>query len=316
MTAETTIRVQWAELPAELRTEVEMRSDSPVIEATSQSGGFTSGVAAILRHANDKLSFVKAVRDQDFMSNNYRRESGISARLPPNAPAPRFRFVIDDHGWVLLAFDAVVGILPAQPWQDDQLRAVLDAMENLAEALTPSPIADLPSMAEAHEPEFLCWRELASDGIAGELRAGDLPEDVQSQIEVLAQLEGSWTRGVAGESMIHVDLRYDNLIIDANNRVWVVDWSWPCIGAPWLDMALFLPTIRRPAADIQHLFESHRASRLAPQEDVDVLLAALAGFWIQQSAQPDPAHAPGLRIHQRDSGNATLDWLRERGAIN
>ena len=46
----------------------------------------------------------------------------------------------------------------------------------------------------------------------------------------------------AGDTLLHCDLRADNLLL-TDDRVWVVDWPWGCTGQPWVDVANLAPSV-------------------------------------------------------------------------
>ena len=74
----------------------------------------------------------------------HRREARIAAALPAGAPVPRLLWSYDEggDGWVVLVFEDVEGRHPAVPWQPDELDRVLEALDALAESLTPSPVSE------------------------------------------------------------------------------------------------------------------------------------------------------------------------------
>src|SRR5215218_5669097 len=43
---------------------------------------------------------------------------------------------------------------------------------------------------------------------------------------------------LGGDSLLHADIRADNLVIHTDGTVAVVDWPWACIGAAWFDQLL------------------------------------------------------------------------------
>lgn len=57
----TGVRHHWADLPDTVRDAVQDILGAPVVEARSQSGGFSPGVAARVRLADGGRAFVKAV---------------------------------------------------------------------------------------------------------------------------------------------------------------------------------------------------------------------------------------------------------------
>ena len=55
------VRVDWKELPPEVRSALERRLGSPVVSATTQPKGFSPGLASRLTLADGRRAFVKAV---------------------------------------------------------------------------------------------------------------------------------------------------------------------------------------------------------------------------------------------------------------
>jgi hypothetical protein len=119
-------RLPWTDIPAQLRAEVERQLGAPVVEAVTQPGGFSPGVAARLLLADGRRAFVKAVGDLNPDSPRiHRAEARIAAALPASAPAPRLLGFLDADGWVVLIVADIDGRMPAQPWQRAELDRVL-----------------------------------------------------------------------------------------------------------------------------------------------------------------------------------------------
>jgi len=307
-------RPSWASLPAELRDRFvdSLAGSVSVVKATTQPGGFTSGAAAVLSLTDGSRVFVKAVLASDEMADAYRYEARIASQLPAHLPVPTFRFAIEAGGWVLSCFDAVDGRLPSVPWRDRELATVLEAMGELSASLTPSPLSEIPSIAEAPQADFAVWQALAETGSIGALTVDLLPALAQRRVDELAELEKQWPAEVVGDSLVHFDMRSDNMLIDAADKVWFVDWSWPCVAAPWVDLATFLPTVDRDARSLDALFCANRASKSVSEIGCNGFLAWLAGFWLALSVAEPLPHAPAIRKHQGICGLRALEWLQER----
>ena len=155
-------RMQWDEMPAPVRSAIEDRLGSRVVSARSQAGGFSPGVAARLRLADGARVFVKAVCGSSNPDSPaiHRREARVAAALPAGVPAPALRWSWDDGEWVVLAFDDVDGRPPDLPWRANELERVLDALAELATALTPSPIPLEPA-SKSLARLFGRWRRIA-----------------------------------------------------------------------------------------------------------------------------------------------------------
>ncbi len=98
-------RIPWEALPDSVREAVEAGLGARVLEAVTQPGGFSPGVAVRLRLDDGRRAFVKAVGSSPnpHSPEIHRREATLAAALPPETPAPRFLFAHDDGDWVALA---------------------------------------------------------------------------------------------------------------------------------------------------------------------------------------------------------------------
>lgn len=312
----TARRIGWDALPGAVRDVISAQvGGQPQAEASAGSG-FTPGFAARVR-GQDGCWFVKAAgaRETPFIAESYLTEARINRLLPAEVPAPRLRWSEQtDEGWVVLGFDAVSGRMPRLPWRADELTAVLSAYAVAAEALTPAPealvAAGLTQTADL-ESDFAFWRKLAG----GSADASCLPPFVPRQwIEPLAELEAGWCAATAGESVLHNDLRADNVLIDVDGTAAICDWNWATLGPSWFDLTVLLADAGTDGHDVSTLLARHPAATGADPEQVDSALAGLAGFFVERGMQPDDDLSPHLRAHQRYSAHAVLRWLAERRA--
>lgn len=154
-------RMDWTAMPPEVTTRIGRLLGSPVAHASSQRGGFSEGLAARVRLENGKRAFIKAASSlmAPAVADFHRREIAVSERLPREVAAPRLLDAYDDGTWVVLVFEEIVGHLPAQPWQREELDRVLAAVTDMAEALTPSPVNE----AILGKPRLGGWRTMADD---------------------------------------------------------------------------------------------------------------------------------------------------------
>ena len=301
-------RLPWAELPKRVVSAVEERLGSGVVRAEDRPGGFSPGAAARLVLADGRRAFVKAVGSSPNPDSPsmHRAEARITAAMPAAAPVPRFLFEIDDGDWVALAFEDVDGRQPSMPWRRDELDRVLFAVAWLHEVLTPAPVP-AESIGKAFGDQFGSWRWVASNSV---------PEGLDPwaarHLDRLAELESHWAEAATGTTLLHSDLRADNMLV-TNDRVVFVDWPQACIGAGWADVVFLLPSVamqRGPAPD--ELFDDHPSAAGADPDDVNAVLAALAGYFCVRALLPAPPGLPTLREFQRAQGVEALEWLRRR----
>ncbi|MEU4806140.1 phosphotransferase [Actinosynnema sp. NPDC023587] len=276
-------------LPRHLTAELERRLGRTVAAVHPAPGVYASDFAAVLTLAGASAVFVKATRHRH--RADYRTEAAVASALPRELATPRLRCWFERAGWIVLCFDAVAGAPPAQPWRPGNVAAVLASLAHRARLLTPSPLRALRGLPElmAGTGRFTVWRDLA----AGRPRAlsPDRPTPWQADhLHHLAEREARRASAVAGTSLLHFDPRADNYLIDAAGRARVVDWSRACLGAPWVDLATFLPSAATDGHDPERLFATHPAGADVPPDDLDAYLAALAGHWA------DVVHRPGRPV--------------------
>ncbi|WP_049562407.1 phosphotransferase [Nonomuraea sp. SBT364] len=293
-------RVPWHQVHPGVRKAIEKLLGAPVAEAVTQEGGFSPAAAVRLRAANGRRAFVKAVGPEPNADavRIYRAEARVAAALPASVPAPRLLDTFELDGWVVMAFEDVDGRHPAMPWQRDELDLVLAAVDRMSAALTPSPI-DVPTIEELMGESFQGWRTLLGEDTTG------LDRWALRHLGALAELESGWGRAAMGDTLVHCDLRADNMLI-SGDRVHVVDWPWACRGATWFDRMALLPSVGMQGGPPPH--------ELLPDPDPDITkgVVALAGYFVRQARQPAPPGLPTLRAFQRAQGVVALEWLRER----
>jgi hypothetical protein len=304
-------RLGWADLPDTVRKSIEVAVGSSVVDAVSQPGGFSPGLAARLRLADGRRVFAKAVTGFAHALTFYRREASVARRLPATVAAPRLLWSGDGDDWAALVFADVDGHTPPLPWRPADWRRVHDAVVALSADLTPSPV-DLPAVGDNDEL-FTGWRSLAAHPeLVARLESWELGAWAREHLGRLAALEAAGPSAAAGSTLVHCDLRADNILL-AGDRVLFVDWPHACTGAPWVDLMGMLPSVAMQGGPSPA--EVWRTSPLAADADpaaVDAMLAAITGFFVFGSLSPAPPGLPTLRRFQRLQGEPALAWLRSR----
>ncbi|WP_240675535.1 phosphotransferase family protein [Cellulomonas endophytica] len=315
-------RLDWRDLPRPVRGRIEELAHAQVTVEIGATTGFSPGFASVLELSDGHAVFVKAVSPEQNPASVAlaRAEIRVSASLPLHVPAPRLLWSHDDGTWVVLGFEAVPGLAPELPWRPQDLRLVLDALVPLADA-EPLPGHDLPRADDVLAEDFTGWRRLAARGGAAELdRAGDdarmpWPRDLadwcRTHLDRLVLWEQAALPVLAGDALVHGDLRADNIMIDESRTVWFIDWPHASVGAPWLDLAFMLPSVALQGGGAPHaIFRDHPVADGVGDDDLRAALAGLAGYFVWGARQPAPRGIPNLRPFQHAQGMATLEWLR------
>lgn len=308
----TAHRPNWGQLPSAVRAFVEELTRSPVVRAESAGTGFTPGFASRLALEDGGSIFVKGASSADDalhgwpLSDAYREEVRKLTALPAGIGAPGLLWHrdvgIDGQQWILVGFEYVDATPPRRPWRPDQLRLVLDKLVQTAEALTAVPAAlGLEPVAA----------ELVG-GAAGRLAEVRKRRGDNAWLGTIETLCNEAVERTAGGSVVHLDLRDDNILIGSHGEVWFVDWNWPAVGAAWIDTVCALLSARGDGIDVGRVLAEHPLTRSVDPRSIDSLLATLWSFWAVASTQPVPESSPFLRDHQTWYLEVTEDWLRER----
>jgi aminoglycoside phosphotransferase (APT) family kinase protein len=301
------VHLPWAEVPVAVRTWAAGVGGGAPSSVRDLSGGFSPGAVTVL-DCPQRAVFVKAVgatlnpESPDF----HRREAVVSASLPPAPQLPRLLSVYDDGDWVALAFEAIDGRPPAHPWDEGELESAVRALDALHHVLTPNPVPDAPSAAVRLQHVFGGWAELAALDRVPE----GLDDWSRRNLDRLADLESGWQNAVAGTTLLHCDVRSDNLLVTSGGVVFV-DWPHACVGAPALDLVAWAPSVvleGGPAPEA--LLGLSPVGSFVERAALAVMVAAFSGFLVCRSLQPSPPGLPTLRGFQAAQGAVALDWLR------
>lgn len=163
--------------------------------------------------------------------------------LPLADFAPQLLWLLDDRdsGWVVLIFEYIDGHHPAKPWQDDELQRVMQTVTTLSTTLDASLLTDDSAMdaSTRFARGVNGWQKLRNSSFA---ESPQLDLWVRQHLAELCELEARAPEAVSGDAILHFDLRADNILL-TDDRVWILDWAGACVGADWLDVVLFAPSV-------------------------------------------------------------------------
>lgn len=310
-------RLPYEQLPAGLRERIDGALGSPVVAVSPRPGGFSPGPAVVVSCADGRRAFVKAAGTplNPETPTLLRAEAEVTAQLPGSLPVPRFRACIEwSDGadvWVALVFDAFAGDAAPLPWTPATAATVVDGLTELARAGTPCPVAGLPPLVDRLGEVLSAWRLLTTAPPA------DLDPWEAAHLEWLGAVPDRLAAGgwLAGDTLVHGDLRADNLLLGADGSVALVDWAWAARGADWVDTVLFaLDAATQGGVDPETLVARSPLVAAADPAEVTHLVAAALGMWASGMRGPAPPGLPTLRTFQRHFHDAALGWTRRRVA--
>ena len=140
-------------------------------------------------------------------------------------PFPVLLDVYDDGGWVALAFEAIEGRLPRHPWDRAELDGVVERPRRGPRRAHPEPG---PPSRTGRRPVFRQlfggWAELGGcEGHTG------LDPWCARHLSRLAELEARWPEAIEGPTLVHGDIRSDNILIGPTGPVFV-DWPHAAVA--------------------------------------------------------------------------------------
>lgn len=304
-------RLEWDALPAHIVRTIDLALGDPVVATTTIHGGFSPGIACIARTLGGQEFFIKAACSipSEQAPAFHRNEIRITSRFGPNVPAPKLIWSFDEGGpgWVVLVYEVVHGHNPVLPWRPRDVDLVIEALNQLATSLTPSPIPAgiVGNMTESGIMGTDYWTRLALNP------PETLDPWARRHLDALGGLEEQ-IDVVAGDSLVHMDLRGDNLLL-TEDRVVVVDWPHAKIGAAWVDAVSFAPSLAMQGGpDPEELIARVDVAREADPEAVTAVVASLAGYFTYHGSLPPLEGLPGLREFQEGQGAVARRWLAHR----
>jgi hypothetical protein len=266
----------WNDLPTAVRARLE-NDLAPTGPAAPVAGGFTPGVRVQLP-ADDGAVFIKAIRAESGAADMYRAEAAANQALPAGI-GPRLLTSFESDGWVVLAFDYITGRHPDLTPGSPDLQPVIDAIGRLHDSLTPCPLPDAP--------------EIATNPVL---------EDATEHRELLT-----------GGTLLHCDLRADNLLIAEDGRIRVIDWAWPHRGPAWIDTAFLVPQLilaGHTANDAEKWAGQVPAYQQADDTAINAFATALTSYWVSRAAQGSSA----LQAYRARAVDAGRTWVSHRSA--
>lgn len=192
----------------------------------------------------------------------------------------------EDGDQPLLVLEDLVPAYWPPPWRDTDVEHVVAALAEVA--------AVRVELRRAEELLSNGWQDVAADP-APFLSTG-LRDAAWLDRMLPTLLEAGDAAALHGDSLLHADVRSDNLCVK-DGRCVLVDWNHACIGNAAFDLAFWLPSLA-----LEH---GPRPDRFGVNE----LAPFVAGFFAARAGLPKPAGAPRVREFQRAQAEVALDWV-------
>ena len=256
-----------------------------------QGGGYSLALRLKAAFDDGSTAFVKAATTDD-TARFLRAERQVYEGLGAQSYLAEYRGFDDDDSRPLLLLEDLTGALWPPPWTTTRIDAVLAALDSLR--LAPK-IPGLPPL-EAHRGSLNSWGSVAAQ--PGPFLTLGLcsPRWLDRALPDLLAAEASID--LAGDDLLHLDVRSDNLCFQSGGVAALVDWNWACVGNAALDLAGWLPSLHSEGGPLPET--------LLPEGGV--WAAALSGYFAAQAGLPPPDGAPTVRTVQKSQLSSALPW--------
>ena len=262
----------------------------PVAYVRSVARGYTHNERVVATLRNGRTVFAKRAVDE-VTAVWLRREHEMYESLRGAPFVSRLLGWMDDDFPILVLEDLSNAFWPP-PWDRERIDATLATLADVACA---QPVPGLPRLADGERPDD-GWNSVLSDPgdfLSLGLCDGDWLERAGPDLRA-----ASASAPLAGSSLVHCDVRSDNLCFRAGVAV-LFDWNLASIGNAQFDIAFWLPSLAA---------ESGTAPETVMPDCPAGLAAHVAGFFAARAGQPDIPHAPLVRRVQLQQLRAALPW--------
>ena len=177
------------------------------------------------------------------------------------------------------------------PWPAGGVEAVRLALEAIHATAPPEGV---PRVETAHA-DLNGWLDVAAD--PQPLVSTGLCSYAWLARVLPALLEAGNTAELEGKSLLHLDVRSDNLCL-RDGRATLVDWNWAAVGNPLLDLVAWLPSLwLEGGPDPWDVVADSRG-----------LAVVMAGFFAARAGLPPEPNAPTVREFQLRQAAVALPW--------
>jgi Phosphotransferase enzyme family len=266
------------------------------VRARRVERGYTRARRLVVELEDGRSLFVKLATNANTVAW-LRAERRVYESLVLAPFLPRMVAFDDALGPPLLVLEDLSHAYWPPPWRAGDVEAV---QATLAEVASAAPPDGLP-LLEGQRATLDGWPEVARDpqpflslGLGG-------ARWLEQALPLLS--EASATAPLAGESLVHLDVRSDNLCRTAD-RALLIDWNHACIGNAAIDAVSLAPSLHSEGGPPPDAF--------APGQPG--LAALIAGYFASRAGLPDTAAARDVRPLQRRQLEVALPWAcRELG---
>lgn len=279
---------------ANVRRALKRLKAKPVAWELVTTGGHTPARRWIVALDDGRSVFAKVATDA--MTASWLREEHLAYSLLRGASfMPAYVGFADDGDAPVLALEDLSAAAWPPPWDPERVASVVECIASVAATTAP---ADLPRVADVHLGLRDGWAEVEDEPKAFLALGLCSPAWLEAHIETLRS--AAEAAPLDGATLLHFDVRSDNLCFREDGSAVLVDWNWTSVGNPAIDVAFWLPSLEAEGGP--------RPEAVAPDVPPG-LVACWAGFLCSHAARPAIPTAPHVRRTQLRQARTALPWV-------
>jgi hypothetical protein len=258
-------------------------------DCTAVSGGFSPAARGVANLADGRSVFVK-VGTNPWTVDAIRQEARVYDHLQGSFLVSPLAFLPGDRP-ILVLPDLSHG-RRAPPWLPGDVEAVRRTLTEVSGASCELELSELADQDES----FRSWQKIAAD--PGPFLSLGLctAQEFDAAIDRITEAELAFE--LAGDSLLHLDLRSDNLFLFEDHVV-LVDWNWACRGNPLVDLAFWAPSLGMEGGPLPDV--------LLP--DAPEAAASVSGFFAHGATLPADNVPVGVRAFQLRQAEVAIPWV-------
>lgn len=265
--------------------------EAPVARWTPVTRGYTRAARGVVVLEDGRSAFVKLATD-DPTARWLRAERRIYEALAGADLLPRCLAWDDDGARPLLALEDLSAAAWPPPWSAERVALVQDALARLARLAPPAGLDPVAGLGLVD----LGWPAVARE--PGPLLSLGLCSAAWLERALPALLDAAATAPLAGDALLHLDVRSDNLCFRPGGGAVLVDWNWAAVGDPRVDLAFFAPSLTLEGGPPPEALVGHEPG----------LAAVVSGFFAAHAGLPPGDTSPRVRALQRAQLEVALPW--------
>lgn len=250
--------------------------------------GYSPAKRMVVSFSDGSSLFVK-IGTNEFTSGWLRDERRIYESLNGSFMPNCLGFDDDGTNPILLLEDLSHAHWPP-PWHNEQIQQVLTSLQAVWRSFLP----DLPKLAE-NMRLLDGWHRVAEDPEPF-LSLGFVSERwLDKVLPRLLEIDGPTV--AQGNSLLHLDLRSDNMCL-VDNRAVLIDWNGVCVGNADFDLGAWLPSLEAEGGP--------SPETLLP--DSGEIAGLISGYFAARAGLDPIPDAPNVRTIQLVQLKTALPW--------